>query len=157
LDPGTQRAEQFIPRHQGKRAGQRDFAVVFDLDAGFDPYSLQMSNGPGSIATNRGVPQNLQSSWGDSSRAGQWNNGQGYVGVSSPIYGTLTVFRQNSLTLDAVFDYDPFGGSYAFSPIGFQGITCGGGNTENCRNTTSLKYRLNIDHVRVAALRQFGG
>jgi predicted porin len=134
-----------------------NFSFVFDLDAGFDPYSLQLSNGPGSIAASKGVPQNLQSSYSDSSRAGQFYNGQGYVGVSSPTYGTLTVFRQNSLTLDAVFDYDPFGASYAFSPIGFQGITCGGGNTQNCRNTTSLKYRVNIDHFRVAALWQFGG
>jgi predicted porin len=135
-----------------------NFSVVFDLDAGFDPYSLQLSNGAGSIFANNGVPQNLQSSYSDSSRAGQFYNGQGYVGVSSPTYGTLTVFRQNSLTLDAVFDYDPFGASYAFSPIGFQGITCGGGNTQNCRNTTSLKYRINfLDHFRAAALWQFGG
>jgi predicted porin len=49
------------------------------------------------------------------------------------------------------------GASYAFSPIGFQGITCGGGNTENCRHSTSLKYRLNVGHFRVAALWQFGG
>jgi predicted porin len=56
-----------------------------------------------------------------------------------------------------VFGYDPFGASYAFSPIGFQGITCGGGNTQNCRNSTSLKYRINVDHVRAAALWQFGG
>jgi predicted porin len=132
-------------------------SVVFDLDAGFDPYSLQFSNGPGSIAASNGIPQNLQGSYSDSSRAGQWYNGQGYVGVSSPTYGTLTVFRQNSLTLDAVFDYDPFGASYAFSPIGFQGITCGGGNTQNCRHSTSLKYRINIDHFRAAALWQFGG
>ena len=88
---------------------------------------------------------------------GQWYNGQGYVGISSPTYGTLTVLRQNSLTLDAVLDYDPFGGSYAFSPIGFRGITCGGGNTENCRHSTSLKYRLNVGQFRVAALWQFGG
>jgi predicted porin len=135
-----------------------NFSVVFDLDAGFDPYSLRLSNGPGSIARMNGVPQNLQDSYSDSSRAGQWYNGQGYVGVSSPTYGTLTVFRQNSLTLDAVFDYDPFGASYAFSPIGFQGITCGGGNTQNCRNTTSLKYRINfLDHFRAAAVWQFGG
>jgi hypothetical protein len=53
---------------------------------------------------------------------------------------------------DAVFDYDPFGASYAFSPIGFQGITCGGGNTQNCRHSTSLKYRINIDHFGAAAL-----
>ena len=132
-------------------------SAVFALDAGFDPYSLRFSNGPGSIAANAGIPQNLATAYSDSSRAGQWYNGQGYVGVSSPTYGTLTVFRQNSLTLDAVFDYDPFGASYGFSPIGFQGITCGGGNTQNCRNSTSLKYRVNVGQFRAAALWQFGG
>src|SRR4029077_8851855 len=125
-----------------------EVSFFFALDAGFDPYSLRFSNGPGSIAANAGVPQNLQTAYSDSSRAGQWYNGQGYVGVSSPTYGTLTVFRQNSLTLDAVFDYDPFGASYTFSPIGFQGTTCGGGNTQNCRNTASLKYRITVDHFR---------
>ena len=132
-------------------------SVVFALDAGFDPYSLRFSDGPGSVAANAGVPQNLATAYSDLSRAGQWYNGQGYVGVSSPTYGTLTVFRQNSLTLDAVLDNDPFGGSYGFSPIGFQGITCGGGNTENCRNSTSLKYRVNVGPFRAAALWQFGG
>jgi predicted porin len=134
-----------------------DFSAVFTLDAGFDPYSFRLSNGPRSVAANAGVPQNQATAYADSSRAGQWYNGQGYVGVSSPTYGTLTVFRQNSLTLDAVFDYDPFGASYAFSPIGFQGTTCGGGNTENCRHSTSLKYRVNVGQFRAAALWQFGG
>lgn len=134
-----------------------DVSVVFALDAGFDPYSLRFSNGAGSVAANAGIPQNLATAYSDSSRAGQWFNGQGYVGVSSPTYGALTVFRQNSLTLDAVFDYDPFGASYGFSPIGFQGITCGGGNTENCRNSTSLKYRISVGQFRAAALWQFGG
>jgi predicted porin len=134
-----------------------NFSVVFDLDAGFDPYSLRLSNGSGSVAASAGIPQNLQSAYSDSSRAGQWYNGQGYVGVSSPIYGTLTVFRQNSLTLDAVIDNDPLGASYAFSPIGFQGVTCGGGNAENCRHSTSLKYRVNVGQFRAAALWQFGG
>jgi hypothetical protein len=104
-----------------------NFSVVFDLDAGFDLYSLRWSDGPGFVAANAGVPQNQATAYSDSSRAGQWYNGQGYVGLSSPTYGTLTAFRQNSLTLDAVFDYDPLDASYAFSPIGFQGITCGGG------------------------------
>jgi predicted porin len=134
-----------------------NFSVVFALDAGFDPYSMRFSDGPGSVAANAGTAQNQQSAYSDSSRAGQWYNGQGFVGVSSPTYGTLTVFRQNALTLDAVLDYDPFGASYAFSPIGFQGITCGGGNTENCRNSTSLKYRVNVGDFRAAALWQFGG
>jgi predicted porin len=134
-----------------------NFSAVFDLDAGFDPYSWRFSDGPRSVAHNAGLPQDLATAYSDSSRAGQWWNGVGYVGISSPTYGTLTVFRQNSLTLDAVFDYDPFSASYAFSPIGFQGITCGGGNTENCRNSTSLKYRVNIGNFRAAALWQFGG
>ena len=134
-----------------------DISLVFALDGGFDPYSFRFSSGPGSIAANAGVPLNQQTMNTDSSRAGQWYNGQGYVGVSSPSYGTLTVFRQNSLTLDAVFDYDPLSASYAFSPIGFQGITCGGGNTENCRHSTSLKYRVNVGQFRGAALWQFGG
>jgi predicted porin len=132
-------------------------SLVFALDAGFDPYSFRFSDGPGSVAANTGIPINLQSAHADSSRAGQWYNGQGYVGLSSPTYGTLTVFRQNSLTYDGVLNYDPLGGSYAFSVIGFQGITCGGGDTENCRNSTSLKYRLNVGQFRVAALWQFGG
>ena len=134
-----------------------DTSVVFALDAGFDPYSLKLSSGAGSAAHNAGVPQDQQTSWADSSRAGQFYNGNGYVGVSSPTYGTLTVFRQNSLTLDGVLEYDPMGASYAFSPIGWQGITCGGGHTENCRHTTSLKYRLTVGQARVAAIWQFGG
>jgi predicted porin len=132
------------------------WAFIFDLQAGFDPYSLHLSNGPHSVAQNAGVPLTSQDSFADSSRAGQFYNSVGYLGVSSP-YGTLTLFRQNSLTLDAVFAYDPMSASYAFSPIGWQGITCGAGNTENCRHSTSVKYRVNIGQFRVAALWQFGG
>jgi predicted porin len=134
-----------------------NFSVLFAVDAGFDPYSLRFSDGPRSVAANVGIPQNLQSTNGDSSRAGQWYNGQGYVGVSSPTYGTLTVFRQNSLMLDAVVNYDPLAASYAFSPIGYQGIACGGGNTENCRYSTSAKYRIQVGNFRAAALWQVGG
>jgi predicted porin len=129
---------------------------VFDLQAGFDPYSLHLANGPHSVAQNAGIPLTNQDSSADSSRAGQFYNSVGYLGVSSP-YGTLTVFRQNSLTLDAVFAYDPMSASYAFSPIGWQGITCGVGDTEDCRFSTAVKYRVSIGQFRVAALWQFGG
>jgi predicted porin len=142
---------------KGNKPVAGDTSLVFALDAGFDPFSFKPSSGPGSVAHNAGVPQDQQSSWADSSRAGQFYNGNGYIGVSSPSYGTLTVFRQNSLTYDGVLEYDPMSASYAFSPIGWQGITCGGGNTENCRHTTSLKYRLNVSQFRVAGIWQFGG
>ena len=133
------------------------WAFIFDLEAGFDPYSLQLANGPGAVAQNAGVPLTLQNSNADSSRAGQFYNSVGYLGVSSPTYGTLTVFRQNALTMDGVLAYDPMGGSYAFSPIGWQGITCGVGDTEDCRFSTAVKYRVDIGQFRVAALWQFGG
>ncbi|MGC2122996.1 MAG: porin [Xanthobacteraceae bacterium] len=133
------------------------WAFVFDLEAGFNPYSLQFANGPGSVAENAGVPLTNQSSNADSSRAGQFYNSVGYAGFSSPTYGTLTVFRQNSLTLDGVLAYDPLGGSYAFSPIGYQGTTCGVGDTEDCRFSTSVKYRVSVGQLRAAALWQFGG
>jgi predicted porin len=132
------------------------WAFIFDLQAGFDPYSLRLADGPRSVAQNAGVPVTSQDSYADSSRAGQFYNSVGYLGVSSP-YGTLTVFRQNSLTLDAVFAYDPMSASYAFSPIGWQGITCGVGDTEDCRFSTSVKYRADIGQLRVGALWQFGG
>ena len=64
----------------------------------------------------------------------------------------LTVFRQNALTLDAVYDYDPLSGSYAFSPI--KGVSGGGGNAENSRHSTSLNRPWPL---RAAALWQFGG
>jgi predicted porin len=141
---------------KGKEPLAPGWDFIFDLQAGFDPYSLQFSNGPHSQAQNAGVPLTSQNSGADSSRAGQFDNSMGYLGVSSP-YGTLTVFRQNSLTLDAVFAYDPLGASYAFSPIGWQGITCGVGDTEDCRFSTSVKSRVDIGQFRVAALWQFGG
>jgi hypothetical protein len=47
-----------------------NFSFVFAVDAGFDPYSFRLSNGPGSAAANAGIPLNQQTAWGDSSRAG---------------------------------------------------------------------------------------
>jgi predicted porin len=142
---------------KGNEPLAQGWAFVFDLQYGFDPYSLKAANGPRSVAENAGIPLTSQDSNADTSRAGQFYNSVGYMGISSTTYGTLTIFRQNSLTLDAVNAYDPMGGSYAFSPIGWQGTTCGVGDTEDCRFTTSLKYRVDIGQFRVGALWQFGG
>jgi predicted porin len=132
------------------------WAFIFDLQAGFDPYSLHLSNGPHGVAQNAGIPLTDQNAGADSSRGGQFFNSVGYAGVTSP-YGTVTVGRQNTLTLDAVFAYDPLSASYAFSQIGYQGITCGVGDTQDCRFSSSVKYHVDIGQFRVAALWQFGG
>jgi predicted porin len=142
---------------KGNEELAKGWSFIFDLEAGFDPYSLRLADGPRSVAGASGVPLTEQDSQGDSNRAGQFYNQEGYFGISSPTYGTLTVFRQNTLTLDGVNAYDPMGGSYAFSPIGFSGTTCGIGDTELCRLTTALKYRVTVGQFRAAALWQFGG
>jgi predicted porin len=134
-----------------------DWKAIFQLEAGFDPYSLQLSNSAQSLFDNKGVPLNQQSSNSDSSRGGQFYNSVGFVGVSSPTYGTLTFFRQNSLTLDAFAAYDPLALSYAFSQIGFQSTGTGAGITDTARATTSVKYRYQYGDFRAGVLYQFGG
>jgi predicted porin len=134
-----------------------DWKFIFQLEAGFDPYSLQFSNGAQSVFDNKGVPLNQQSVNADSSRGGQFYNSVGFVGVSSPTYGTLTFFRQNSLTLDGLAAYDPLALSYAFSQIGFSSAASGAGITETARATTSVKYRYQYGDFRAAVLYQFGG
>ena len=135
----------------------RDWFFVADLSFGFDPYSLTPANGPKSYFENNGVPLANQTSNADSSRAGQFYNGTGYVGVSNSTFGTLTVGRQNSLSLDGVIAYDPMGTSFAFSVIGWSGLTAGAGDTEDARISSAVKYRVDIGNFRLAGLAQIGG
>jgi predicted porin len=134
-----------------------DWKFIFQLEAGFDPYSLQLSNSAKSVFDNLGVPLNKQSFNTDSSRSGQFYNSVGFAGVSSPTYGTLTFGRQNALTLDALAAYDPLALSYAFSQIGFSSVATGAGISETARATTSAKYRYQYGDFRTGVLYQFGG
>jgi predicted porin len=133
-----------------------DLNAIFKVETGFDPMSGQLANGEGSMQQNNGIPLNLRSANGDSSRNGQALNGQAYVGLSSPTYGTLTIGRNNSLTLDQILGYDPMGGSYAFSPIGFSGTWAGAGSTEDGRLDQSLKYTWNYGPVHAGVIYQVG-
>ena len=144
---------------KGKEAITSGLDFVFDLNFGFDPYSLTAANGPKSFFDNNGVPLATQSSNANSSRAGQFYNSVGYAGFSSSTYGTLTFGRQNSLELDGVDAYDPMGGSYAFSVIGWQGTAVGGGRTEDARISTAVKYRVDVgdNWFRLGAIYQVGG
>ena len=128
------------------------WSFVGQLETGFDPYSLQLANGVGAQYENNLVPLPLQSSSADSSRAGQWDNSQAFGGISNTTFGTLTFGRENTLLLDGVNSYDPMGGSYAFSVIGFSGTTAGGGNTEDTRSNTAFKYRVSYNNFRAAGI-----
>ena len=136
------------------------WSFVGEFGLAFDPYSFMLSNAPQAMQNGIGVAENQQLSPIDSSRWG-WLGAANYAGVSNPLAGTLTFGRQNGLYLDGINAYDPMGGSYAFSPIGFSGKAGGAGDTEDARWTTALKYRVNIGDGRFAAMVQpvglFGG
>jgi predicted porin len=133
------------------------WSLVGVLETGFDPYSGELVNGPRSLVQNNGKALVLQSANADSSRAGQFDNSAGYIGVSNPTFGTLTVGRVTSLTLDGVIAYDPMGGSYAFSALGYSGSYAGFGDTETNRANTGVKYRVDYENFHGGGLVQWGG
>jgi predicted porin len=133
-----------------------EFSFVFNLEMGFQPQSGNLSDALKSLVHNNGVAQANQKSAADGSRAGQFFNGQALAGFSSKDYGTLTIGRQNTLLLDNINKYDPMGGSYAFSLIGYSGATAGMGNTEDTRLDDSVKYTWKYDNFHVGGLYQFG-
>ncbi len=71
-----------------------DWSLVFNLQNGFNPYTLERANGPKSLVQNNTTPLDAQTANGDSSRAGQLLNTIAYAGLSHPTYGTLTAGRQ---------------------------------------------------------------
>jgi len=134
-----------------------DWSFLFNLQTGFDPYTLSRANGPKSLVQNNATPLDAQSANGDSSRAGQLFNTVAYAGLSHPTYGTLTAGRQDSLILDGLGAYDAMAAAPAFSVIGTSNTVAGAGDTEDARYETSVQYRVNIGAFRLAALYQFGG
>ncbi len=133
------------------------WSLVGALETEFDPYSGNLVNGPRSLVQNNGLPLVLQSANSDSSRAGQFDNSVGYLGLSNLTFGTLTVGRVTSLTLDGVIAYDPMAGSYAFSALGYSGSYAGFGDTETNRANTGVKYRAAYENFHGGALVQWGG
>ena len=93
---------------------------------------------------NNGLPRASYSETGDGARAGQPFNDEFYAGISSTQFGTLTFGRQRALGTDTMLDYDPAGGGYAFSYIGYNGTMAGGGDTEDTRWDDAVKYRLTL-------------
>jgi predicted porin len=134
-----------------------DISLVAQAETGFNPLSGQLTDACASIASNAGKPQGSQTANADSSRCGQAFNSVLYGGVSSPVYGTLTIGRQNSLQLTALAAYDPQALSYAFSFLGYSGFDGGSGSTQAARWDNSAKYALTVGPVHVAGMFTNGG
>ena len=135
------------------------WSLIGVLEAGVNPYSGMFFNGPRSLADNNARPANafpFQTANFDGSRAGQWDNSQGYLGISNPVYGTLTFGRTNSLSLDVTSAYDPVA-STAFSTLGFSAAFAGFGTSPTARPNTAFTYRLTYQNFRAALQAQIGG
>ena len=102
------------------------------------------------------TPRPLQRTAFDSARAGTWDNGQGFVGISNPAYGTLTFGRTTLLSVSALSAYDPVA-SVAFSQLGFTALYATFGASPTSRINTAFTYRLTYQGFRVAAQAQAGG
>lgn len=129
-----------------------DWSGVFKLETYFNPASGQMTDALKSLAQNNGRSLANQSTNIDSSIAGQPFE-QAYVGFSSPTFGTFTFGRQNSTLADLIAKYDPQQTSYAFSLLGLSGTPAGGGDTQDRRLDSSIKYDAQFfDIVHVGAI-----
>jgi predicted porin len=140
---------------KGKEEFLHGWSVVFNAATGIDPQSGQLPNTSATNIANNGLPRASYSEVTDGSRAGQPFNDEVFGGVSSDALGTLTFGRQRSLGLDAMLAYDPAGGAYAFSYIGYSGTMAGGGDTEDSRWDTATKYRLAYGPVHIGAMYKF--
>jgi predicted porin len=129
--------------------------VVFNASTGINPQSGQLANASATMTSNNGLPRSGYTEAIDGARAGQPFNDEYYLGVSSTTLGTLTFGRQRALGTDAMLVYDPAGGSYAFSYIGYNGTMAGGGDTEDSRWDDAVKYRLAYGPVHFGAMYKF--
>ncbi len=141
---------------KGSEALTDEFSGIFKLEAAFEPQSGQLADSSKSLVEQNGLTAAQQTtSSADGSRNGQAFSGAAYVGIDSKHFGTLTYGRQNSVLLDDINAYDPMGGSYAFSVIGFSGTTAGAGDTQDTRLDNSLKYALKFGPVHGSVIYQF--
>jgi predicted porin len=140
----------------GKEALVDDWSAVFRLETFFNPQSGNISDALKSLTLNNGRALANQNTGVDSSVAGQAFQ-QLYAGFSSKTFGTVTFGRQNTVMADGIAKYDPMGASQAFSLIGFSGTAAGGGDTEDRRLDSSLKYVGVYGPAHLAAEYKFNG
>ena len=140
---------------RGKEEFLAGWYVVFNASTGINPQSGRLGSMAQTNTSNNGLPRASYSETGDGARAGQPFNDEFYGGISSTHFGTITFGRQRSLGTDAMLAYDPAGGSYDFSYIGYNGTMAGGGDTEDTRWDGALKYRLAYGPVHFGAMYKF--
>ena len=134
-----------------------DWQLLARAETGFNPLSGKLTDACNALAQNSGKPQGEQTANADSSRCGQAFNSMLYGGLANPMYGQITIGRQNSLQLDALAQFDPQALSYAFSFLGYSGFDAGAGSTEAGRWDNAVRYGYQTGPIHVAAMYTNGG
>jgi predicted porin len=139
-----------------------NLSLLFKLEPGVEPMDgFRFTNSVKSLAENNGVPLQDQIANFDTNRAGRIDNGEAYFGVAKSIsptqFATLTFGRVLSIVGDKVSKYDFDSGAYAFSLISYQGIASGGGDSEDLRVDSTLKFTSQFGPYRVSAMTQLSG
>jgi len=142
---GVRGKEEFLP----------GWSIVFNASTGINPQSGLLANASETDIINNGLPRASYSEAIDGARGGQPFNDEYYAGVSNAHLGTLTFGRQRALGTDVMLLFDPAGGGYAFSYIGYNGTMAGGGDTEDTRWDDALKYRLTFGPAHFGAMYKF--
>ncbi len=134
------------------------FLAIGKLETAFNPLSGELGDECASMIRNNGRLYQDQTANSDGSRCGQGFNGPAYGGVSNPIFGTMTLGRQQSLELDSISSYDPMGLSPAFALMGYSGGPAAGfGSTETARWDEAVKYVFTYGPVHAAGMYTGGG
>ncbi len=140
---------------RGKVQFAAGWYVVFNGSTGINPQSGLLADAPKTNTVNNGLPRASYSMAIDGARAGQPFNDEYYGGISSDTFGTITFGRQRSLGTDAMLRYDPVGGGYGFSYIGYNGTMAGGGDTDDSRWDDAMKYRITYREFHFGAMYKF--
>jgi predicted porin len=135
------------------------WSAVFRLETYFNPTSGNLSDGLRSLTLNNGRASATQGANLDSSVAGQLFGGAAFLGVSSPVLGTLTLGRHQTILADGIVKYDALedgqDSAHAFSLLGGSRTASGGGTTEDTRLDHSVKYTSPPGWLHLGALYQF--
>ncbi len=148
---GSNSASQSLLGLKAKEPLAYGFSFIGKIEMGFNPTSGQLSDALGSIRAQNGLATAQQGSSADGPRAGQAFSGEVYAGVQHETLGALTVGRQNTLSTDALFAYDPLI-SYGFSLVGYIGAPGGQGSSEVVRVDSAIRYKNAYGPFRVAAI-----
>jgi predicted porin len=135
-------------------------SLIFRLEPGVELLDMKFTNSIQSLVNNNGVALANQSTNFDTNRSGRIDNGDAYWGFSvdgeqksaSLVYGRVVSLMAENVTK---YDFEP--GSYAFSLVAYITQVDGGGDSEDFRLDSALKFSGELGHNRIGVLDQIAG